>query len=355
MVITIPGKQRALVLQGGGALGAYEVGVLKKLFDKLAKEDDNDNKPLFDIIAGTSIGAINATILVSHVTQIKKDRPDFTLKECWKEAIQKLEQFWKYISTSTPIGAKLVSNSWLLQPNNKNIATKEAVRKYYSAKQFFSIGVKNVFSPPEILYDTKFFDNFPYSPPNNIWYRYKNTPLKESIEHTLGKNFVIKTRPYNSDNNSAAVEGPRLLVVSVDVEEATAVTFDSYGKLDNKTNDKIYEWKTEYGHDNEHVIQYPEGVNIKHVMASATIPIIYDYQEIVGRKFWDGGVLSNTPLRELIGKHKSFWHNEIDKKKLENGMWKTDKENLDDDKIPDLEVYIISLWSSKEIRDPFRP
>ena len=43
--------QRVLVLQGGGALGAYEAGAFK---------GDKEN-PLFDIVAGTSIGAINAT------------------------------------------------------------------------------------------------------------------------------------------------------------------------------------------------------------------------------------------------------------------------------------------------------
>ena len=42
------------------------------------------------------------------------------------------------------------------------------------------------------------------------------------------------------------------------------------------------------------------------LMASATIPLTYDYQLIEGRKYWDGGLLSNTPLRELIGRHKSF-------------------------------------------------
>jgi predicted acylesterase/phospholipase RssA len=61
----IPSKQRALVLQGGGALGAYEVGVIKKLHKVLTKkfkenslEDGNNSskeRPLFDIIAGTSI------------------------------------------------------------------------------------------------------------------------------------------------------------------------------------------------------------------------------------------------------------------------------------------------------------
>ena len=58
----VPNTQRALVLQGGGALGAYEVGVIKALWEKLIEEDDEhgyNGRPLFDIIAGTSIGAIN--------------------------------------------------------------------------------------------------------------------------------------------------------------------------------------------------------------------------------------------------------------------------------------------------------
>ena len=58
----IPDKQRALVLQGGGALGAYEVGVLKVLCKKFLESSGNntENRPLFDIIAGSSIGAMNA-------------------------------------------------------------------------------------------------------------------------------------------------------------------------------------------------------------------------------------------------------------------------------------------------------
>jgi NTE family protein len=54
-----PDKQRALVLQGGGALGAYEVGVIKGLYEKLTQQDEENGhrRPLFDIVAGTSIGA----------------------------------------------------------------------------------------------------------------------------------------------------------------------------------------------------------------------------------------------------------------------------------------------------------
>ena len=50
-------------------------------------------------------------------------------------------------------------------------------------------------------------------------------------------------------------------------------------------------------------------------MASASKPEFYDYEEIDGRKFWDGGMLSNTPIRELIQAHKDFWEFRIGSKK----------------------------------------
>ena len=63
--------QLALVLQGGGALGAYEAGVLKVLCDALIEGKVNAKKegPLFDIIAGISVGAMNAAVLISNVVK----------------------------------------------------------------------------------------------------------------------------------------------------------------------------------------------------------------------------------------------------------------------------------------------
>jgi hypothetical protein len=42
--IGIPTKQRALILQGDDALGAYEIGVLQSIYKHLAKENDIDDK-----------------------------------------------------------------------------------------------------------------------------------------------------------------------------------------------------------------------------------------------------------------------------------------------------------------------
>ena len=56
-------NQRALVLQGGGSLGAYEAGVYQALYERITKTDiekGEKGKPFLNIVAGTSIGAINA-------------------------------------------------------------------------------------------------------------------------------------------------------------------------------------------------------------------------------------------------------------------------------------------------------
>ena len=51
-------KMRALVLQGGGALGAFQAGAFKALYEKITRENEengnNEERPLFDIVAGTS-------------------------------------------------------------------------------------------------------------------------------------------------------------------------------------------------------------------------------------------------------------------------------------------------------------
>ena len=54
---------RALIFQGGGSLGAYEAGAYRAINEDLTavfKTLDRGNEPLFHIVSGTSIGAINA-------------------------------------------------------------------------------------------------------------------------------------------------------------------------------------------------------------------------------------------------------------------------------------------------------
>ncbi len=54
----------AIILSGGGARGAYEAGVLSYLFDEMPRL--GGRAPGFDVICGTSVGAINAVYLAAH-------------------------------------------------------------------------------------------------------------------------------------------------------------------------------------------------------------------------------------------------------------------------------------------------
>ena len=194
----IPSKQRALVLQGGGALGAYEAGAVQALY-KYLPTNENRQSGLFDIVAGTSSGAMNGSILVSHVTQ----------NGSWQESIDKLNAFWKYVSTDPNLRIWYPyipdRKSWISYWDTQkemypNLASGEIARRYYSAKQFLCSGVPRVYMPkfstPCLplngfpILDDRFFNNF--GPLNNTWFLYSNEPLKESLE-TFAQ-FPIATR-----------------------------------------------------------------------------------------------------------------------------------------------------------------
>jgi len=110
----------------------------------------------------------------------------------------------------------------------------------------------------------------------------------------------------------------------------------------------------------ERTIKYDKGIMVEHILASASVPEHYDYTLVpkeydytktekeklvdmenynpeIYSRFWDGGVLSNTPLRELITSHQDYW-------KPTEPTTETDIEST----IPDLEVYIIDVWPSVE-------
>lgn len=105
----ISDTQRALIFQGGGALGAYEAGVFKEIYKKVKRIDEDNNKKhinLFDIVAGTSIGAINAVVLVGH----------FLKNNSWEGSPEKLTEFWKGLMSPTLadilIGNNPVIGNW---------------------------------------------------------------------------------------------------------------------------------------------------------------------------------------------------------------------------------------------------
>ncbi|MFL6391616.1 MAG: patatin-like phospholipase family protein, partial [Nitrososphaeraceae archaeon] len=206
----VPNFQRVLVLQGGGSLGAYEAGAFKGLYEMVTKADKErgfKDKPLLDIVAGTSIGAINSAVLVSYVVE----------NNTWEGSAERLGEFWEYLSKESSLDHIPGFEAWwdYLHNNvNRGIATGEAARRYYTAKEFSVTGVPTAFSFLMPQLDTKFFD------PQNIWYRFDSGPLKRSLERFA--KFPIAT----TFDGKASLTQPRLILVTVDVAEGATVTFD---------------------------------------------------------------------------------------------------------------------------------
>jgi NTE family protein len=332
----IPAKERALVLQGGGALGAYEAGAYKALYEFVTKKDEREGskgRPAFDIIAGTSIGAMNSAVLTSYVVE----------NGTYEGSVERLIDFWSYLSKESSADANPWFKPWWDHLHNidKAIATGEAARRYYSSKEFAVFGVPHVFSPLTPLHDRRFFDFF-----GNIWYRFSNEPLRKSLERFA--KFPIAT---SHEENQ-----PRLILVSVDVADGVPVVFDSYAKEDGSR-------KTEYGRylkqedgneiGFERVIRYNDGITLDQVMASGCYPVNFDYsllevesyssdpdfsgqyrKEI--RRFWDGGMLTNTPLSQLVLLHRQYWYKIRGLK----------------DKVPTLAVAVINVHPTSQTEIP---
>jgi NTE family protein len=276
-------KQRALVLQGGGALGAYEAGVFKALYYKLFIPGE----PLFDIVAGASIGAVNSCILVNHVVQNHNS---------WENSWDTLYRFWDDLKNPI-IWNDLAGNWWdywhnvrkiwnkfwkpIIKQNKQltswreiypfsawyygwpdkygPIATGETARRYFSVANLSLVGTKNVMLPAIMQPDMKFFSPSYLS-------RFSNIPIEATIKNYWNSEASpIKTR--FEDGQS------RLLLVSVDVQDATTVTFDSYRKGVDQTGNEIR--KSVYGDRTPHTIEYPTGLKMEHLRTSMSSHLRY--------------------------------------------------------------------------------
>ena len=207
----------ALVLQGGGALGAYQAGVYQAL---------HEARLLPDSVAGVSIGGINAAIIAGN-------RPE--------NRLERLREFWNLVTAG---------RGWPWMPDGDNArklhgAWSSMMTMMFGQPGFFAPSLENAwFSPRGARTATAFYDT---------------APLRETLLRLVDFNLL----------NKGSV---RYAAGAVNVATGNFAYFDS----------------------TQAVIE-PE-----HVMASGALPPALPMVRIGSDYFWDGGLVSNTPLQHIV-------------------------------------------------------
>ncbi len=209
---------KALVLQGGGALGAYQAGVYEALFER--------HKDM-DWVAGVSIGAINAALIAGNAPEHR---------------VARLREFWNLVSSAP--GQMLPGwageRSWLNQ---------------WSAGAAVALGIPGFFEPrmsPALMMGA--------AAPMLSYY--DTSPLKATLERLVDFDRINRREM-------------RFSVGAVNVRTGNIVYFDNGSTT----------------------------IRPEHIMASGALPPGFPPVHIDGDDYWDGGIVSNTPLQYVLDEH----------------------------------------------------
>lgn len=215
----------ALVLQGGGALGAYQAGV----YQGLAEAQLHPNW-----VAGISIGALNAAIIAGNPAQRR---------------VERLHEFWQTICRPP-----LLPSSPLSQMDLPDWPTPLiGLFNGWEAWRALTEGQNGFFRPraPFSLDHSATPDTMSY---------YDTAPLRATLEALVD---------FDRINDSREM---RVSVGAVNVATGNFVYFDN-------TRERL---------------------GAAHFMASGALPPGFPAVEIGGEYYWDGGVVSNTPLQKVL-------------------------------------------------------
>ncbi|KJK23034.1 membrane protein [Burkholderiaceae bacterium 16] len=206
-----------LVLQGGGALGAYQAGIFAGFADCGLMPD---------WVAGVSIGAINAALIAGNAPERR---------------VERLSEFWDRMSAHAPFIPPAYLDPWRPMLN------------VFSAASSVTFGVPGFFTPrvpPPFLAPDGSIEALSF---------YDTRPLKATLEKLVDFDLINR-------------KDVRLSLGSVNLRSGNSVYFD-----------------------NAQMQIGPE-----HVMASGALPPGFPPVEVNGELYWDGGIVSNSPLWYIV-------------------------------------------------------
>ena len=202
-----------LVLQGGGALGAYQAGAYAALSEAGMEPD---------WVAGVSIGAINAALIAGNPAELR---------------VLRLSEFWQRVSQFSP--PMLPAGFESMRPLMNGMSTASAI--VFGVPGFFNPRPLPPFFAPDGSFGALSF--------------YDTAPLKATLEELVDFDLINRQQM-------------RLSLGAVNLRNGNSVYFD---------NIKMR-------------------IGAEHVLASGALPPGFPPVEIDGELYWDGGIVSNSPL-----------------------------------------------------------
>jgi NTE family protein len=208
--------QIVLVLQGGGALGAYQAGAYEAMHEAGIEPD---------WVIGTSIGAINASLIAGN-------KPE--------DRVAKLRAFWDRVAQSPALEFISAAMPWVGRSLPNWATLTNGVADFFTPNPLAFVGPLVSLAPEAAgYYSTKPLE----------------TTLTELVDFSLASNCT-----------------PRLTVGAANVRTAEMGYFDSR----------------------------KAPITARHVMASGALPPAFPAVRIDGELYWDGGILSNTPVEAVF-------------------------------------------------------
>ena len=228
-----PGRRTieiSLVLQGGGALGAYEWGAVTALIDGIAAARSEGHTVVLRGVAGVSIGAINAACLVGSASLA--------------DARRRLDGLWADLTLHVP-----------------------------------------PLTPPALARDLALF-GLPgfYGPRADVWDILAWTALYDTAP-------LLGTLRRHVDFAALNGSPTAFVVTAVNVETGALKRFRNASAAGSVVQDERH---PDTGAD--HAVT----IGPEHVLASGSLAPQFPWTEIDGHRYWDGGLVDNTPLGDAI-------------------------------------------------------
>lgn len=202
-----------LVFQGGGALGAYQVGVYQALHEAGIEPD---------WVIGTSIGAINAALIAGNAPS---------------ERLEKLRTFWSSVEHGQIFDGPMAN---FFSPLRTMSAIMSGIPSFFSPNPLAFMGSKIPMGAEAAGY-------------------YSVEPLRETLKELVDFELVNTGKT-------------RLTVGAANVQTSEMCYFDSS----------------------------KEALDVRHVLASGALPPAFPAVRIDGELYWDGGIVSNTPVEAVF-------------------------------------------------------